>query len=1781
VLDERQMSANDDAPADATGVEPIAIIGLAIRVPGASDATQFWQNLIDGRESIRFYTREEQLAIGVPAAILDQPTWVSAAPVLPHMEDFDAELFGMTRREVELMDPHHRLFLELAHTALEDSGYDPARYRGAVGVYAGAGHLRYQWLNLRRNRQFWAGAGGQLSVTVANSPDYVGTTVSYKLNLRGPSFTVQTACSTSAVALHLACEAVRNGECDMAIAGGANIELPHGVGYASAEGFTSPDGHCRPFDAAAEGTLWGSGAGVVLVKRLADALADGDHIRAVVLGNAINNDGSAKVGFSAPSVEGQAGAVAQAVAAAGIDPRTVSYVEAHGTGTAMGDPIEVAALSQVYGAATTDRQWCGIGSVKGNIGHLSQAAGIVGITKAVLSLEHGIVPPVAHYEQPNPNIDFENSPFYVVQTPSRLRGNGAPPRVGVSSFGVGGTNSHFVLEQAPAPAPRVHETAPAYALQLSAATAPALSAMAENLASHLEQHPDADLGDVAYTLRVGRAERRHRAVVIARDAADAAAALRDSHRFVPGEIAAPTRVAFLFPGQGAQYAAMGADLYRTEAVFAAAVDECMEVLGAEFRALFFDAQAGEKLRQTQWTQPALFVVEYALARLWASWGVRPAAMIGHSIGEYVAATLAGVFSVVDAVRLVSTRGRLMQSCAAGSMLAVMLDEADLLPRLSDGVALAAVNGPACVVAGETAAVEAFAAALEADGVDSRRLRTSHAFHSCMMDPILDEFQAAVAAVSRRAPSVPFLSNVTGTWITPQQAVDPVYWASHLRQPVRFSACVATLLAEKGPWSFVECGPGRQLSGLVRSQLPRDVAPPVQSLPDIANAGRKPTEAADTELGSMYAAAGSLWVAGVALDAERFGSRGGRVSLPTYPYERERYWVEPDPVEFQDREAPTDADAAALAPREWFAVPTWRPMRPSDRAVALEACVLFATGPRGEALAEALRAAGTEVTVVRTGEDYDLDEPAPARVVHAHALDGEPAGTDLDAAWRAQELGFFHALELVKAIAATSREIHLDILTSDTEDAVSGGVRRPEYSTLAGISRVAPLEVNGLTVRRIDVVARTGAGEMVAELRRPVLGSSEIAVRNGRRWSLDFAQITLDHDDPELREGGCYLITGGLGGIGITVAEDLAQRTRGVMVLLSRTDLPPRAEWDEHLARHGVVDRAGRAIAAIRRIERAGATVCVMAADVTELGDLRRVRHHVDAEGWTLAGIVHAAGMPGSGMIEVKDPAAAAAVLHSKVTGTLALQAAFGDLPLDFVVLCSSITAIVGSMGQVDYCAANAFQDAYARSLHGWPARVVSINWGRWDEVGMAAEMSTRATAGIRADQSPIASIAHPILTSRRDESVVGVVGPESHWVLDEHRIGGVSVMPGTAHLECARAALTSLVASPGDEAVVEIDELSFLEPLAVPDGGVARYRVTRDADGDFQIQDGTGRMLAEFRARWVDRQDPPVVDVAAIRERCRPVTGSRRTGVVTYGSRWDCLREAFAGEGEDLALIEAPAAAAADLDRWVLHPALLDIATSFGFSSAEGSFLPLAYGRVRVLDRLPARFYSHLRYQESDTPGLLSAAVALLDVDGRVLVEIADFTLRRVDREVVAGSVQAGPAARPAADAEGSGEESIRPADGVRALLRVLAGDVGRQVAALPIRVGTVRERVSRVSAEYHSGAAASRAGHGAGSAEAAANYVAPRSVLEERLVEVWQNVLGVARVGVEDNFFSIGGNSLVAVQLVSNLRRALKVKLPMRTVFETPTVAGLCERVQQLRAETAAEEKTPAVVGD
>ncbi|MEU7715502.1 SDR family NAD(P)-dependent oxidoreductase [Micromonospora chalcea] len=1805
----------NDIPA-GDGLEPIAIVGLAARLPGAADVDEFWRNLVDGVESTTELTREEQLARGARPEEVDDPGWVNRAPLVDGYDEFDAGLFGMTAREAEITDPQHRLFLETCYTALQDAGYDPGRYDGAVGVYAGTGGNTYLHRNVLRNKRVGGNPHGAVSLATGNSPNYVATNVSYRLDLRGPSMTVHTACSTSLVAFHLACEALRNGECDMALAGGVNIELPH-VGYLGMDGFTSPDGRCRPFDAGANGTVWGSGVGVTLLKRLSDAIADGDHIRAVVLGNAINNDGAGKVGFTAPSIDGQTEAIAQAVALAGVDPRSISYVEAHGTGTALGDPIEIAALSAVYTRDTDVRGWCGIGSVKSNIGHLSQPSGIVSVIKTVLAMEHGLIPPTINYETPNPAIDFADTPFYVANTLTKWDTDGGPRRAGVSSFGIGGTNAHVVLQEAPAAERDEPPARPAHLLQVSAKTPAALDVAVRRLAEHLEGGSDVALADVAHTLRVGRQTYAHRAAVVAGDPGSAAAALRERRKGHRGVADGPApRVAFLFSGQGSQYAGMGAELYAQDRAFAAAVDECADLLrpelGLDIRDLILgrDPDAADKLTETRWTQPALFTVEYALAVAWRAAGVVPAAMIGHSIGEYVAATLAGVLDLADALRVVAARGRLMHSLPAGSMLAVTLDESAVIDRLPAGLSVATVNGPGtCVVAGETALVEEFAASLGGKN-KSKLLRTSHAFHSPMMDPILDEFTALMATVSLRAPAVPFVSNVTGTWITEAQATDPAYWAAHLRRPVRFGACVATLLAE-GTWALVECGPGRQLANLARMQI----AKAAEAQRALTPLGSLPGPGEQTgDLAALLGTAGALWCAGVPVRLPA-DPDARRVPLPTYPFERRRYWIDPDP------EQGVAAAPAETGPRplpEWFAVPVWRQAAPARTVEPLGRCLVLADGPRGEALVAALRAAGDDPVEVRAGEAFSagptgyrlrpgvradaealvaaLGADLPRRIVHAFALDGEPAGIDAAAAWAAQERGFFGVLHLVQALAgagvpADEAGVRLDLVTAGIGDVRGDDLVRPEHATLAGLARVLPAELPGLTVRLLDTdPAARGVAALVAELRSPVDAEHpEVALRGDRRWLGGYEQVSVAAEDEPgvLREEGRYLITGGLGGIGVTLAEDFARRARAKLVLLARSGLPERDDWDAHLAVHGGADRAGRAIAAIRRMEAAGADVLVLAADVTDPDDLRRVRDEAERRFGGLDGIVHAAGLPGGGMAEVKERDEAQRVLAPKLAGTLALAQVFGDLPLDFVVLCSSITAVIGGFGQVDYCAANNFLDAFARSGAGFRAPVVSQNWGGWAEVGMAVETAAPAAFRAAGRDTVTTALTHPVLTTMvagPDGTVLhGLVAADTHWLLDEHRIGGVPVVPGTAHLESVRAAVAAALPAPGPDAAVELRDVVFLEPFSVPDGTVAQYRVelTPAEDGtDFTVASlaaGQARIHVRGTAGWTTEAAPPaaVPAVAGRRVDDDASFGRGRTSMLTFGPRWAALAEHHLADGEELARVQAPAAALGDLPSWGLHPALLDVATAFGRGQGSGTYLPLSYGRIVVRGALPATFHSHLRHRPAATDEVVAADLSLRDPDGRELVAISDFVLRRVDQGAFTGNLAESPAAD--ADAPAPVTEDIRPVDGAEAFRRSLAAGLGAQVVIATRTVADIRRRAARVTTD----SIAEETGAPSGTSDATGSgSAAPSTELERTIAQVWRDGLGVTDVGVDDDFFALGGNSLVAVQLIAAMRKATGVRLPMRSLFETPTVAGLAARIEELRAEAPADQPAaPAAI--
>lgn len=941
----QQSVSNLQAARSSTDSDGIAIIGMVGRFPGANTVADLWQNLCAGVESGTHFTIDE-IDPSVNPELRDDPNYVRVRGIIEGAETFDAEFFGISPREAEVMDPQARVFLELAYEALETVGYTPEQFPGQIGLYAGSGQNTYFERHICGRPEIIDRLGA-FQTMLANEKDFLTTRTSYKLNLTGPSLSINTACSTSLVAVIQAFQGLTTHQCDVALAGGVSITTPQNTGYLYQEGgMLSSDGRCRPFDAEAQGTMFNNGAGIVVLKRLSDAIAAGDRIYAVVKGVGLNNDGADKVSFTAPSVNGQLAAITKAHASAGCSPDTISYVETHGTATPLGDPIELEALTQAFQLTTNSESVCAtgsiaIGSIKSNIGHAVSAAGVAGLMKTALSLYHEQIPPSLNFAAPNPALDLGQTPFYVntelMDWPIGATG-ATPRRAGVSSFGVGGTNAHVVLEEAPI----VQASSPSRPYQLlvlSAKNSEALDRATVNLATHLAETPDINLADVAYTLQLGRKGFNHRRVVVCQDGDAAIAHLTTlDPKFTATrhtQVRSPD-VVFMFPGQGSQYINMGLNLYQHEFVFSAAIDRCAEILkpwlNQDLRDIIYPAAgdgeaAATALRQTVYTQPALFAIEYALAQLWISWGVRPAAMIGHSIGEFVAACVAGVFSLEDGLKLVATRGRMMWDLPAGSMLSVLSPAATIAMRLTGDLAIAAINGPSlCVVSGPTDAVALLQTELESEGIICRPLHTSHAFHSPMMAPIVAPFADMVKTVTLSAPKIPFVSTVTADWITDAQALDPLYWASHLQATVRFADGVKTLW-QRPDRVLLEVGPRTTTTTLARQQaqdIKRQIA--------IASLGS--TAEGNAEWLSVLQAIGQLWLAGVTPDWSAFyaDEYRHRIPLPTYPFARQRYWIDPKP--FHSPSVESVVPTVELSQNSVILEPlTAPPLSPSSQAVA--------------------------------------------------------------------------------------------------------------------------------------------------------------------------------------------------------------------------------------------------------------------------------------------------------------------------------------------------------------------------------------------------------------------------------------------------------------------------------------------------------------------------------------------------------------------------------------------------------------------------------------------------------------------------------------------------------------------------------------------------------------------------------------------------------------------------------------------------------------------------------
>lgn len=1842
---------SDTSKTPVTGENDIAIVGMAAHLPGSSTIEQYWANLRDGVRSIRKLSDEDLAKAGVPEALRARPDYVPHAAILDKFEYFDGDFFGFSPKESAILDPQHRQFLEVAWEAFESAGHPPETVAGPIGVFAGCGMGSYFYFNICSNPDLVDDVGMFLLRHTGNDKDFLSTRASHVFDLKGPSLTLQTACSTSLVATHYAAQALLTGECDMALAGGVTIELPHGHGYVYKEGeILSPDGHCHAFDHRAQGTVFGSGAGVVVLKRMADALRDNDHIWAVIKGSAVNNDGAAKAGYLAPSVDGQAAAIKEAQAIAGTPADTIDYIECHGTGTYLGDPIEVAALTEAFRKTTDEEGFCRIGSVKTNIGHLDTAAGVASLIKATLAIKEGQMPPSLGFEKPNPTIDFENSPFVVNDSLLTWQSHKGPRRAGVNSLGVGGTNAHVVLEEAPA---RVAGEASEWPFQILCVSARSKAALEDNaaaMAEHVSAHPEQDLADIAFTLKEGRRAFERRRVIVAESHEEAADLWRenDPRRAFTHQAMNKPETVFMFPGGGAQYTSMAHDLYETEPVFAEWMDRGLDILTPrldyDLRALWLPAAedraaAEETLKKPSVQLPLIMIVEYALAKLWQSWGVAPDLLVGHSMGENTAACLAGVMSFEDCIGLVHLRGRLFDTVPAGGMLSVSLPADALKPYLGDMLDLASVNAPSLSVAsGPDAALADLQQRLLADDIDCQRVAIDIAAHSRMLEPILQGFGDYLRSIKLAPPQIPIVSNRSGALLTDEQAMDPDYWVAHLRGTVLFAACIDTLSAREER-IYIEMGPGRALSSLTQQNpnIRRD---------QVISALRHPEDdIADDKW--FLAQLGRIWAMGGSFDwSQIWGeARRLRLPLPSYQFQRKPYFIEA-------RKAEAKAAPIHLARlgdvSDWGFVPAWKPMAADcnidiarDLGKTPESWLVFMDeAGLGRALAEKLTKAGHEVTCVRTGdafgrdgeggyilspergrEGYDLlvedlatREIAPTRIAHfwlVTANESHRAGSSFF--HRNQEQGFYSLLFLAQAMAAADwPPVAIVAFTTGAASVKGERLAYPEKATLRGPVKVIPREMAGVTATMVDVElpAHGKFDALVPLLLEELLANPTNTVaawRGERRYAQVFRSETLEkHTDLPIRDGGTYLITGGFGGIGLTLAEDLVRRHKAKIVLVARTALPPREAWDGYKLRHGSHDAVSRRIAAVERLESLGGQVMVAAGDVSNVEDMRGALEKVQMRFGAVHGVIHAAGTIKDAPLLAKTPAEIEDVFTPKLHGTEVLHQLFPDGALDFLVLFASSSTVTAPVGQVDYVAANEFLNAYAKAHDGGKTRVLALNWGIWAEVGMAAEaLGLTGDAPDRTETSVDAAILARATFDARGNRLFKADLSTKHWALNEHRTKqNHALFPGTGYLELAAEAL----AAQGEGTAFELRDLYFLRALDVADTASRDLRVTlaRTETGyDFKVQssrDVEGRKGFETNATGeivlMDMRQPPALDIEAISARCTVHTlaeegrtlRSPQEEHLNFGPRWRTIKETTLGQGEGLARLKLPTAATHD--GCVLHPGLMDLATGWAMSLIDGYtpshlWVPVSYGALRVYRALPEELISWVQNagENRAETGAASFDIVLCDTSGEVCAEVRGFSIRRL--EEADGFALASAAARdldfpdrvetrPLSSAEERLRDNIRlgitPAEGADAFRRALGTSAPQVVVSSLDLAGLLAQAEASTLQPTREAQTFERP-------DLDSAYSAPEGAIELKLAEVWSGLLGVSQIGAEDDFFELGGHSLIAVRLFAQVKKAFDVEFPISVLFEAPTIRK-CAAMIAAEGVSPSEEGAPEEAG-
>jgi polyketide synthase PksJ len=1352
-----------------TGLE-IAVIGMAGRFPGARNIEEYWENLKNGLHSVAQFSDKELLEGGITQEMIDNPNYVKAKGFLEDIEFFDPAFFGYKPSEAEKMDPQLRAFYQCTVHCLENAGYDPLRYEKLIGLYAGASP-NAQWEILLAMENQGKPAESYGSVQLINK-DYLATGISYKLNLKGPSFTLHTACSTSLVAIHLACQALLSGECDIALAGGVSITLPKKGGYFYQPGLIeSPEGICRPFDKDASGTVFGNGVGIVALKAYTDAVEDGDTIHAVITGSAVNNDGNRKVGFAASSTKGQAEVIRTAHNAGEILPETLGYIETHGTGTELGDPIEIEALKLAF--KSKKKKFCRIGSVKSNLGHLDVAAGVAGFIKTVFILKHKLIPPVINYKEPNPKIDFENSPFYINTRLEKWESQGVPLRAAISSFGVGGTNAHVVIQESPESTRSRDKstTGKSNLIILSAKSASALKRVSKNLENYFLKNPDVNLADAAFTLQMGRGEYPFRQVLVGNDIKDALKSFSEPggmgiQEFHVKEGQPP--LVFMFPGQGSQYVNMGLQLYLETQEFREQVDYCLKVLEPiikkDLRKILFPGtqfpikdstqsleghqdstsdtgiqEYEEKIKQTEIAQVLIFLFEYALARMLVKWGIKPDVMIGHSIGEFTAACISGVFSLEDALSIVVLRGSLMQQMPPGKMVSLKLTEEQVREMISQhpGVEIAAINGPTtCVVTGLNKEIEEFTEYLDQRGQHYRLLHTSHAFHSQSMEPILEKFQEGFQDIQLKKPGLPFISNLTGQKITDEEAMDPKYWAKHLRNTVRFSRGLEELL-EKSEAVFIEVGPGRTLSSLATQNPTRK---PTHKMVNLIPHPKEGLSGQHFFLNKI----GQLWGHGTPVDWKEFnsGTEGKRIPLPLYSFERLHFWkVMKDFKKNRTSGLQLFGTETTKEISDWFYRPCWKQedLPPFNQDLNQEDQWILFMDQRGMGakLADFLRKHNQLVRCICKGDQYQKQsdsnfiinpsEPdhyaslfkelsdqrkSLKHILYLWSIDGEDflGKTHDDSVGQGFEDSSY-ILSLIKMIGAARFRDSLKLtVISDKMHQIIGNVEQhPVKTALTGLIKTIPQEYPNIQCKSIDLLlpdtfdetSDTTAEQLWFEVQ--VMSREKIvAYRNGLRWVLDYEPVKLEEsvkENSSLKKNGVWLIFGDLGGIGTAIGQKMAEEIQARLILVDSTGFPLEGQWEDWLKNHDEEDFLSQKIKKIQAMKESGIDISLRQGDLKKPEEIEEILDSVDSDKEKIDGFIY---VPGSlerfSLIPVQELKAEVHTQHleSIIQELHSLEQLFVNREINRGICISSLSAILGGFGFLTYSTENIVMDAFVR-----------------------------------------------------------------------------------------------------------------------------------------------------------------------------------------------------------------------------------------------------------------------------------------------------------------------------------------------------------------------------------------------------------------------------------------------------------------------------------------------------